>query len=173
MANDGIRERILDAAERRAQRGGYNAFSFRELAADVGVKSSSVHYHFATKEALLQALVERYCARTRERLGEVAMLSPDEALRRLTAIFREALVDDNRMCLCGLLAAERDGLPPNVDAAVADYFRMILAYLRAALGDEEGRGTPEAVLATLEGALIVARSLCDHSIFERAVAQHC
>jgi TetR/AcrR family transcriptional repressor of nem operon len=171
MANDGIRDRILDAAEARARRGGYNAFSFRELAADVGVKSSSVHYHFATKEALTQALVERYRERTHERLGEGSMLSPDEALQRLTAIFREALVGDDRMCLCGLLAAERDALPPSVDAAVAGYFRMILDYLRGALGNDESRGTPEAVLAGLEGALILARSLSDIAVFERALAQ--
>lgn len=41
---------IMDAAERRMRIGGFNGFSFREIAADVGVKSSSVHYHFPTKE---------------------------------------------------------------------------------------------------------------------------
>ena len=40
---------IMDAAERRMRIGGFNGFSFREIAADVGVKSSSVHYHFPTK----------------------------------------------------------------------------------------------------------------------------
>ena len=45
---------IMDAAERRMRIGGFNGFSFREIAADVGVKSSSVHYHFPTKENSLQ-----------------------------------------------------------------------------------------------------------------------
>ena len=43
---------IMDAAERRMRIGGFNGFSFREIAADAGVKSSSVHYHFPTKEKL-------------------------------------------------------------------------------------------------------------------------
>ena len=56
-----IKTAIMDAAERRMQLGGFGGFSFRELAADVGVKSSSVHYHFPTKEALAAAVIRR-CA---------------------------------------------------------------------------------------------------------------
>src|SRR5437899_1576737 len=51
---------IMDAAERRIRLGGFNGFSFREIAADVGVKSSSVHYHFPTKEKLAAAVIHRY-----------------------------------------------------------------------------------------------------------------
>src|SRR5262249_51075008 len=51
---------IMDAAERRMRIGGFNGFSFREIAADVGVKSSSVHYHFPTKEKLAAAVIHRY-----------------------------------------------------------------------------------------------------------------
>ena len=31
------------------RRGGFHGFSFRDLAADVGIKSASVHYHFPIK----------------------------------------------------------------------------------------------------------------------------
>lgn len=41
---------IMDATEERIRQGGYSGFSFREIAADVGVKSSSVHYHFPIKK---------------------------------------------------------------------------------------------------------------------------
>ncbi|WP_157628311.1 helix-turn-helix domain-containing protein, partial [Ensifer sp. BR816] len=46
----------MDAAEERIRRAGYSGFSFREIAADVGVKSASVHYHFPTKERLAAAV---------------------------------------------------------------------------------------------------------------------
>jgi TetR/AcrR family transcriptional repressor of nem operon len=58
---------ILDAAERRIRIGGFNGFSFREVAADVRLKSSSVHYHFPTREKLAAAVVHRYA-------GEVAQI---------------------------------------------------------------------------------------------------
>ena len=43
---------ILKITEEMVRRGGYNGFSFREIAKQVGIKSSSVHYHFPTKEDL-------------------------------------------------------------------------------------------------------------------------
>lgn len=165
-----MRDRILDAAEARARRGGYHGFSFRELAEDVGVKSSSIHYHFATKPLLAEALARRYAQRANDRLGAAAELSADEALARVTGLFRDALIEDDRMCLCGLFGAERDALPPAVDAAVAAFFRLILDYLRTAFAGERDRPSPEAVLARLEGALIVARSLRDNAVFEAAVS---
>src|SRR3712207_8206920 len=50
-ASGGTAERIMDAAERRIRAAGYGGFSFRELAAEVGVKSASVHHHFPTKRS--------------------------------------------------------------------------------------------------------------------------
>src|ERR1700727_3456870 len=46
---------IMDAAERRMRLSGFYGFSFREIASDVGVKSSSVHYPLPTKEKLAAA----------------------------------------------------------------------------------------------------------------------
>ncbi len=166
MSEPSMRDRILDAAEARARCGGYNAFSFRDLAADVGVKSASVHYHFPTKQDLAETLARRYAERARERLGDPAELTPDEAVQRVTALFRDALTREDRMCLCGLFGAERDILPPAVEAAVASFFRLILDYLRIAFAAGPTSESPEAVLARLEGALIVARSMRDNAIFE-------
>lgn len=171
MTDTGMRHRILDAAEARARRGGYNGFSFRDLAEDVGVKSASIHHHFSTKPELAEALARRYAERARERLGDPAQLLPAEALARVTALFRDALLRDDRMCLCGLFGAERDILPPGVDAAVAAFFRLVLDYLRTAFAGSQTPASPEAVLARLEGALIIARSLRDPAVFEAAVPE--
>jgi TetR/AcrR family transcriptional repressor of nem operon len=55
-----MRERILAAAERRIRAAGYNVVSFREIAAEVGVKSASVHCYFPQKQGLGAVLVRRY-----------------------------------------------------------------------------------------------------------------
>ena len=65
-----------------------------------------------------------------------------------------------------MLAAEKDALPAPVNAAVAGFFRMLLDYLRAAQGEAGPGDAPEAVIARLEGALILARSLDDRALFE-------
>jgi AcrR family transcriptional regulator len=48
---------------------GFNGFSFREIATDVGVKSSSVYYHFQTMD-LAAAVIQRYPLESR---GHFAM----------------------------------------------------------------------------------------------------
>ena len=57
---DTIRDAILSSAEARMRRGGFHGFSFRDLAADVGIKSASVHYHFPTKADLGVNLMRNY-----------------------------------------------------------------------------------------------------------------
>src|ERR671936_3052482 len=69
MARKGTRDdtttatRILDSAERLVQRRGFNGFSYADVAAELGITKASLHYHFAGKAELGQALVERYTAR--------------------------------------------------------------------------------------------------------------
>jgi TetR/AcrR family transcriptional repressor of nem operon len=169
MSDQNMRDRILDAAEARARRGGYNAFSFREIALDVGISSAAVHYHFPAKADLAKALTTRYTARTMERLGDPLELDAAQASTRVHELFRDALGQDDQMCLCGLLGAERDILPAGVDTAVAAFFDSILDYLRTA-SRGTAREAPEAILAKLEGALILARSLRDTAVFDRATA---
>lgn len=169
MATSSARDNILDAAERRARSGGYHGFSFRDLAEDVGVKSSSVHYHFPTKSDLARALAQRYTEQAREFLGDPKSLGPAGAIERLTLMFRNALLVEDKMCLCGLFAAERDVLPEDVEQAVSAFFEMALAYLKDALSDGWAGDPPIAILARLEGALIIARSLRNPDLFEQAV----
>lgn len=164
-----IRDRILDAAEVRARCGGYHGFSFRDIAADVGIKSASVHYHFQTKTELACALTERYTRDARDFLGSPESVSPISAAKKVTDLFRRALLNRDQMCLCGLFGAERDALPSEVVEATAAYFQMVLNYLEAAFGSDWRGERPEALLARLEGALILARSLRRPEVFEMAL----
>lgn len=170
MADGAIRDRILDAAEARARTAGYHGFSFRDLALDVGVKSSSVHYHFPTKALLAEELARRYAERAEAALGDPAAVGPEEAIRRVTLLFRDALLRQDRMCLCGLFGAERDGLPPEVAVATGRFFRSILDFLEAAFGPDWTGPGPASILARLEGGLILARALRDPALFEEALA---
>jgi len=47
-----IYKHILTVAEGLIQSQGYNTFSYRDIANQVGVKTSSIHYHFPTKADL-------------------------------------------------------------------------------------------------------------------------
>ena len=72
-----VKTAIMDAAERRMQLGGFGGFSFREIAADVGIKSSSVHYHFPTKDDLAAAVIRRWAEGTSKSVDEELQKAPD------------------------------------------------------------------------------------------------
>ncbi|MEP2987879.1 MAG: TetR/AcrR family transcriptional regulator [Parasphingorhabdus sp.] len=172
-------DEILDIAEEMARKGGYNSFSFREIAKAVGVKSSSVHYHFPTKDELGAAVVQRYTDRFLDALGDPNDLdNPKVAIERYIDLYRKALVEDELMCLCGIMGAEIEALPPTVGEEAKHFFERNVKWLIAALSDDEAstpaqdlRSRSLHIIATLEGAMIVARSLEDHKIFESVVSE--
>jgi AcrR family transcriptional regulator len=53
------KEKILDTAERLIGEQGYAATSLRQIIAKAGVNLAAVHYHFGSKEELLDAVVLR------------------------------------------------------------------------------------------------------------------
>jgi TetR/AcrR family transcriptional regulator, transcriptional repressor for nem operon len=53
----GTAKRLMDLAEAHIRNGGYTGFSFRNLAAEVGIKSASVHHHFPTKVKMAAAVI--------------------------------------------------------------------------------------------------------------------
>jgi AcrR family transcriptional regulator len=53
------KEKLLDTAERLIGEQGYAATSLRQIIAEAGVNLAAVHYHFGSKEELLDAVVTR------------------------------------------------------------------------------------------------------------------
>ena len=53
------RRRILDVAAALFLERGYAGTSLREIAGEVGMKTGSLYYHFASKNALLQTILRQ------------------------------------------------------------------------------------------------------------------
>ena len=163
---EAIQSTILDAAERRIRTAGYHGFSFRELAADVGIKSSSVHHHFPTKEALGVAVARRYT----DRFFAALPAGPPEPELVLRKAFLNAIESDGQVCLCGALASGASSLPPAVAEEAKRFFEQALRYLsdRTAHSGTARRNWAAQILAQLEGAMLVAVALEDRKAFTRA-----
>lgn len=165
----------MAAARRMVQARGYNALSFRDLAEAVGVKSSSVHYHFPTKGDLGAALARRY---TEEGVAYLdAMLADADghhaSLQRYVAVFRAALEDGNRMCLCGIMAAENEDLPDRVRREVAaftnanvDWLTRLLLAQRPGTDEVGARARAAAIYAAVAGAQLLARGRGDIAVYD-------
>ncbi|EJL50502.1 transcriptional regulator [Rhizobium sp. CF122] len=168
----------MTAARATVQSHGYNALSFRELAKEVGIKSASVHYHFPTKGDLGAALARRYTEEGATFLAELLATSEDATwcMDRYTEIFRSALANDNRMCLCGIMSAELDDLPTEVRIEVDKFAAMNVGWLSKVLSrakpsasDQDLQEHAMAIFAAIEGAQLVARGCRDIGIYDRTI----
>ncbi|GAA0785887.1 TetR/AcrR family transcriptional regulator [Roseibium denhamense] len=169
MRNAAVTEdKILDLAESLIRKNGYNGVSFREIASGVGVKSSSVHYYFPAKKDLGVKVARRYADRFLEKLGDPsdAPDKADDVLKLVHRLFVEAMGEDGRMCLCGVLAAESAGLPERVAAEARVFFDRTLCWLVDALrgtiwgavkSERELNAQALAAMSQLEGGLLMAR----------------
>jgi len=167
MADNGA-PAILDVAETLVQRRGFNGFSYADVAAQLHVTKASIHYHFAGKADLGEALITRYGERFGAALVEIDERLDDERekLAAYAELYAGVLADD-RMCLCGMLAAEYATLPEVMQRAVERFFEENLRWLEAVLSSGRARGTlafegraadgAQAIVSGLEGAMLVAR----------------
>jgi TetR/AcrR family transcriptional regulator, transcriptional repressor for nem operon len=170
---------ILDVAELLAQTLGYNGFSYADVAAQLGVTNASLHYHFPSKAILGRALIERYRAGFVEALDTIDRETgePCKKLERYAALY-EAVLRNERMCLCGMLAAEYATLPEPMQAQLHLFFDANERWLTTVLKDgcragrfafnESAGERARVLLGALEGAMLLARSYRDPHRFRVA-----
>jgi TetR/AcrR family transcriptional repressor of nem operon len=158
---------IMDAAERRIQLGGFGGFSFREVAADVGIKSASVHYHFPTKDDLGAAVLRRWSEHTSEVVDEELKKDPDP-VKAWTKAFRGTANSDARMCPCTVLGAASQDLPVQVAKEVKNFFKMCQKKMIAQGVSPAGAAN---LLSTITGALVVANALRDTAEYDHATRE--
>ena len=165
----GTADRALDVAERLVQVRGFNGVSYADIADELAITKASLHYHFRTKGELGQALISRYSARFAAALAGIDrdVSQPRAKLDAYVEIYSGVLRGD-RMCLCGMLAAEYETLPPPMAAAVVTFFRDNETWLGKVVseGQNDGSLSPrlspgeasQMILSGLEGTMLLART---------------
>ena len=175
-------ERTLDIAERLVQVRGFNGISYADVAAELGMTKAALHYHFASKAELGEALITRYTKRFEAALDDIDRRTTDP-LSKISAYagIYVHVVQQQRMCLCGMLAAEYQTLPAAMRDAVVRFFDINESWLEGVLeagavaGTLHPRGSARdaarVVISTLEGAMLVARLRDDPGRLEAAKDQ--
>ena len=175
----GTAGRILDVAERLVQLRGFNGFSYADVAAELGITKASLHYHFPGKAELGEALVIRYASRFVEALRQIDSDCQDVPAKLAAyAELYAGVLKEERMCLCGMLAADYATLPPAMRGAVVRFFDENESWLEGVLeqGVSDGalryqgaaRDEAQLIISALEGAMLVARPYGDPQRFQTA-----
>ncbi|TWF49388.1 TetR/AcrR family transcriptional regulator [Neorhizobium alkalisoli] len=175
------REQIMTVARAMVQSHGYNALSFREIAKAIGVKSASIHYHFPTKGDLGAALADRYAQEAEQAFARLS-LSPQDREATMAAYlapFRAALLNENRMCLYGIMVAEHDDLPDEVRRQVnrftevnTDWLERVTASFYPKVPEAERRARALAMFSAIEGAQLIARGRADITVFDATISAY-
>jgi TetR/AcrR family transcriptional repressor of nem operon len=163
------KQQTLEVAERLVQVRGFNGFSYADIATELHITKASLHYHFPGKAELGEALIARYSARFADALERIdhETTAARAKLDAYVSIY-SGVLRANRMCLCGILAAEYETLPKSMRDAVTRFFEDNEAWLTnvIAQGQADGslsvRGTAsdasQMILNGLEGAMLLART---------------
>jgi len=175
-------EQLLDLGEALIRARGYGGFSYADLASEAGIRKASVHHHFPKKGDFGLAVLDRYSDRLAIALGDIAATSRSGAQSMTGAIklYRDALDQGERMCLCAALAADSSLLTDpmrtmlkRANAMTVDWIEQVLLTGRrdrsiAVSGDPAEEAV--AILAQLQGAQLVARAAGDPTLFDKSIS---
>jgi AcrR family transcriptional regulator len=153
------RERIVDVAVRFIARNGARGTSLADIAAEAGVSQAGLLYHFGTKEALLNAVMDRHLAFTEEWLWGHG---PDPGVEIVDIIARHMASwpsqhDDKVYSLLGMntvvlgenVSADTD-LHPRLVEGYGTTIERVTATLRSAQERGEMRDDIDARLKAME-----------------------
>ena len=177
-ASSSTADDILACARSLIVAGGYNGFSYADIATVVGIRKPSIHHHFPSKADLVGTLVSRYREEAAAGLAQLEshVSDPAEQLRTYLGFWEKCITDASlSFCVCALLASELPMLPEGVAHEVKAHFRFLSAWLTSVLerGAQQGRlhlaSAPrveaEAFMATVHGAMVSARAYGDPTMF--------
>lgn len=174
------KEEIIAIASDALQQSGVNGFSFRDLADKVGIKSSSVHYHFKSKNDLFKAIVSDYRVNLNNQLMDIEGKSNSlkEALMAFIEMFEEFL-EDEKLCVCGMLAAEKNHLTKEVCEDIQLTFSDIEKWLKSIVTKYSENTIPvdaltHLLISSLQGSLLIDGVNKDHKYFStlKAAVKH-
>jgi TetR/AcrR family transcriptional repressor of nem operon len=168
---------ILRVARTLIIAGGYNGFSYADIADVVGIRKASIHHHFPTKVDLVRTLLKRYREEVEAGIAESQRdLAPLEQLRAYIGFWEECIGDGTAaFCVCALLASEIPILPDEITVELRTHFATLSDWLTTVLEQGADNGTfvlhdtarseAETFLATVHGAMLSARAYGDGHVF--------
>ncbi|MET0282250.1 MAG: TetR/AcrR family transcriptional regulator [Steroidobacteraceae bacterium] len=171
-------QQIIQHTNELLASGGYNGFSYADIAELVKVRKASIHHHFPTKADLVKATVVAHRDALRRGLQSLNEMNPDPLERLVTycRIWADCIQKSNPpICICAMLAAELPAVPAEVAAEVRGHFGDLHAWLAANLEQGAAQGSLQLAdspaveaatfMASIHGAMLAARAAGDASLF--------
>jgi len=152
-----IKEDLIKIATNTVQKSGINALTIRNLGVSVGIKSSSVMYHFKSKDGLLYELINNYADGFSQYLENLSLEYEDPKTRLLKFVdVFEAVLKDGKFCLGGMLASQNDSLDILTKEKTKSFFKEAEKWIAKTIEDKENSSSlAKVIISSLEGAMLL------------------
>lgn len=138
---DSTQEKILDAAEVQFAEFGYDGTTLRQIAQKVGIKEPSIYAHFAGKEAVYGAVIDRALQPFHAELE--AWVKTEMTLRDLLGIPRRLLELHSRHPYAARIMHREFCLPQDrISPQVRAWLDQIALQSQAFMTELQGQGQP-------------------------------
>lgn len=133
------KESIIELADRHIRQDGYNAFSFKDISHDVGIKTSSIHYYFPTKTDLGVATIDWHIGRVQDFIKAQNGKSPLEKLEAFMGTYRQIMAE-NKVCLMGSLCCDLNTVAASMKSELKKFGNIVLDWVTEFLEDGRQQG---------------------------------
>jgi TetR/AcrR family transcriptional regulator, transcriptional repressor for nem operon len=171
-ARSDVHERLLEVATELMMKRGYAGFSFGDLAERVDVSTTAIHHYFPTKADLGVAISKRYVDNAIAAVAGIDLTMPSrERLESFFAVLR-GLLDQGRMCLCGMTFADAELVPKQMSEHGARFVNAACLFLESFVpASSNRRRRAQLLFSALEGSLLISRGLSRPSTFEEVCSE--
>lgn len=160
---------IMDIARRMTMQQGFDAFSYRDISEEIGIKTSSIHYYFPSKQDLAEALVDDYIDYLSQGLQNINESLPNgyERFKAMLELMIATSGQEKQLCLCGMLSANMHAVSEPARHKLGEFFQRFETWTTETLkqGVQDGSvhhlvrpvSTAAEMVAAIEGAMLIAR----------------
>ncbi|MGV8095546.1 MAG: TetR/AcrR family transcriptional regulator [Mangrovibacterium sp.] len=124
------REKILELGENLIRTKGYNAFSYQDISAELGIKNAAVHYYFPSKKNLGTSIVRTNIQRFEEMIENMHSRNFDEVqqLETFIKIYTKSH-RERKLCIFGSLGPDFSTLDGSTQTEFTKMTEMVLKWL--------------------------------------------
>ncbi|MEW4428015.1 MULTISPECIES: TetR/AcrR family transcriptional regulator [Paenibacillus] len=175
-------QEIMDTGLILVQERGYNGFSYADIADAIGIRKASIHYHFPSKQDLVQAVLRRYRKEFMYKLQQINDQDPSgkQKLESFFKLYRETLENNTKLCLCSMMAAELNSFPTEIRDELNQFFKANTVWAHDVLeqGKSSGEfsfsnsalGQAKTLIAFVQGAQLLSRTSGDIGYYDSLVS---
>ncbi|MCG8347781.1 MAG: TetR/AcrR family transcriptional regulator [Chloroflexales bacterium] len=171
------RQRVLDAAERLFAKKGYTAVTLRDIAAEIGIRHTSLYHHVpGGKEQLFIEVTERNLQRHYDGLTQAITNAEPHVRAQLRAV-ADWLLSEPPMDLIRMNYSDMPAIDPShADRLSHQAYAAMLAPIEVALQHAQQRGEIEyhdlgliagSVLGLIESLYAIPQSALDQHVHSR------